>query len=182
MALALIVATSENNVIGHLNKIPWYMPRDLKHFSAVTKGHTVIMGRNTYESIFARLGKPLPDRTNIVVTRNPDFKAPGCTVVHSLEEAIKKADSLPPLLSKEGLGVVENEIFVIGGSQLYAESLPKADKIYRTLIHTALEGDAFFPALDLTQWKLVDSKFEAKDEKNSFDATYEVYERKGARR
>src|SRR3989338_5412007 len=90
MALALIVATSENNVIGHLNKIPWYMPRDLKHFATITKGHTVIMGRNTYESIFARLGKSLPDRTNIVVTRNADFKADGCTIVHSLHEALEK--------------------------------------------------------------------------------------------
>ena len=141
------------------------MPRDLKHFATVTKGHTVIMGRNTYESIFARLGKPLPDRTNIVVTRNPNYKPLGCTVVHSLEEALKS--SAP-----------DEEVFIIGGSQLYAESLPKANKVYRTLIHTTLEGDAFFPTLNLAEWKLVDSKRELKDEKNPFDATYEVYIRK----
>lgn len=163
--LSIIVATSENNVIGHLNKIPWYMPRDLKHFSVTTKGHTVIMGRNTYESIFERLGKPLPDRTNIVVTRNPDFKAEGCTIVHSLDEGLKIAPTA-------------EEFFVIGGSQLYAEGLEKAEKVYRTLIHTTIDGDAFFPALSPTIWKLVESKFEAKDEKNPFDATYEVYIRK----
>jgi dihydrofolate reductase len=162
--LSLIVATSENNVIGHLNKIPWYMPRDLKHFSSVTKGHTVIMGRNTYESIFARLGKPLPDRNNIVVTRNADFKAPGCTIAHSLEEGLKIAPK-------------SEEIFVIGGSQLYAEALPKADKVYRTLIHTTIDGDAFFPALNPIEWQKVESKFEAKDDKNPFSADYEIHAR-----
>src|SRR3990167_8244481 len=142
--LALIVATSENNVIGHLNKIPWYMPRDLKHFASVTKNHTVIMGRNTYESILARLGKPLPERKNIIVTRQGNFKAPYCVVVHSLEEALEK--------------VAQNEeVFVIGGSQMYAEALPKTDRIYRTRIHTKLEGDAFFPELNPKEWKLVES-------------------------
>ncbi len=162
--LSLIVATSENNVIGHLNKIPWYMPRDLKHFATVTKGHTVIMGRNTYESILSRLGKPLPDRNNIVVTRNPDFRASGCSVVHSLDESLQTAPK-------------DEEVFVIGGSQLYAEALPKTDKIYRTLIHTTLEGDAFFPSLSADNWQLATSKLEPKDDKNPFDATYEIYTR-----
>lgn len=170
--LSIIVATSENNVIGHLNKIPWYMPRDLKHFSSVTKGHTVIMGRNTYQSIFERLGKPLPERNNIVVTRDHKFQALGCTVAHSLEEALGHAASRT---------VLDDEIFIIGGSQLYAEALPKTNKVYRTLIHTTIEGDAFFPALAPAEWKLTESKFEAKDEKNPFDANYEIYERKGAR-
>ncbi len=163
--LSLIVATSENNVIGQGNKIPWHMPSDQKRFAAITRGHTVIMGRNTYESIMSSLGKPLPNRVNIVVTRNADFKAPGCIVVHSLEEALRKT-------------VGETEVFNIGGGQLYAEGLPKTDKVYRTLIHTRLDGDAFFPALDPEKWNLVESKFEAKDEKNPFDATYEVYIRK----
>lgn len=162
--LSLIVATTENNVIGHLNKIPWYMPRDLKHFASVTKGHSVIMGRNTYESIIARLGRPLPDRTNFVVTRNSDFKAEGCIVVHSLLDALEKTSG-------------ETEVFVIGGSQLYAEAISKADKIYRTLIHTKIDGDAFFPEIELDKWKLVESKFEAKDEKNPFDVDYEIYNR-----
>ncbi|MDO8591124.1 MAG: dihydrofolate reductase [bacterium] len=162
--LSLIVATSENNVIGHLNKIPWYMPRDLKHFANVTKNHTVIMGRNTYESILSRLGKPLPERNNIAVTRQKDFRAPGCSVVHSLDEALAAAPK-------------NEEVFVIGGSQLYAESIPKADRIYRTLIHTTMEGDAFFPVLDKNQWRLAESKFETKDTKNPFDATYEIYEK-----
>lgn len=161
---SIIVATSENNVIGNRNKIPWRMPRDQKNFAAITRGHTVIMGRNTYESIIDSLGRPLPERVNIIVTRNTDFKAPGCIVVHSLEEALEKTAG-------------EAEVFDIGGSQLYAEGLPKADKIYRALIHTTTEGDAFFPALSPTEWKLADSKFEAKDDKNPFDATYEVYRR-----
>ena len=163
--ISIIVATSENNVIGHLNKIPWYMPRDLKHFASVTKGHSVIMGRNTYESIVARLGKPLPDRKNFVVTRNSDFKAEGCVVIHSLEEALVQIKDEP-------------EVFVIGGSQLYAEAISRADKIYRTLIHTKIDGDAFFPEIDLGKWQLVESKFEAKDDKNPFDADYQVYTRK----
>ncbi|MDO8591132.1 MAG: dihydrofolate reductase [bacterium] len=162
--LSIIVATSENNVIGHLNKIPWYMPRDLKYFANVTKNHTVIMGRNTYESILSRLGKPLPERNNIAVTRQKDFRAPGCSVVHSLDEALAAAPK-------------NEEVFVIGGSQLYAESMPKADRIYRTLIHTTMEGDAFFPVLDKNQWRLAESKFETKDAKNPFDATYEIYDR-----
>lgn len=164
MLLSLIVATSENNVIGHQNKIPWHMPKDLRHFAITTKNHTVIMGRNTYESIMARLGKPLPDRKNIVVTRNTDFKAPDCIVVHSLEEAIKKTSH-------------ESEVFVIGGSQLYKEALPIADKIYRTLIHTRIDGDALFPEIKQTEWKLVESRPEPKDEKNPYDSTYEIYER-----
>ncbi|MDO8483210.1 MAG: dihydrofolate reductase [bacterium] len=164
--ISIIVAASENNVIGNGNKIPWRMPRDQKYFAAVTRGHTVIMGRNTYESIMGSLGKPLPDRVNIVVTRNLDFKAAGCTVVHSLEEALK-------------ISPKNEEAFVIGGSQLYAEALPKANKIYRTLIHTTLDGDAFFPTLPTSDWQLETSKLEPKDDKNPFDATYEVYTRKG---
>ncbi len=146
------------------------MPRDQKHFAAVTKGHTVIMGRNTYESIMGSLGKPLPERQNIVVTRQKDFSAPGCVVVHSLDEAFNRA------VPRSDLGTPE--IFVIGGSQLYVESLPKAGKIYRTLIHTTIDGDAFFPVLDPSVWKLADSKSEPKDDKNPFDAAYQVYIRK----
>lgn len=153
------------------------MPRDQKHFAAITKGHTVIMGRNTYESIMGSLGKPLPDRRNIVVTRQKDFSAPGCVVVHSLDEAFNQA-SRSVLESGKRSDLESSEIFVIGGSQLYAESLSKADKIYRTLVHTTTDGDALFPTLDLNEWKLTDSKFEPKDDKNPFDATYEVYIRK----
>lgn len=162
--LSLIAAASENNVIGRLNKIPWHMPRDLKHFAATTKGHTVIMGRNTYESILESLKKPLPERKNIVVTRQKDFIAPGCTVVHSLEEALEASPK-------------NEEVFVIGGAQLYAEALPQTERIYRTRIHAVIEGDAFFPVINAAEWKIVNSKFEKKDEKNPFDATYEVYER-----
>ncbi|KKU65470.1 MAG: Dihydrofolate reductase [Parcubacteria group bacterium GW2011_GWA2_47_16] len=154
------------------------MPRDLKHFAAITKGHTVIMGRNTYESIMASLGKPLPNRNNIVVTRNHNFQAAGCTVVHSLEEAFNQASPRSDLKSKKRSDLGDSEVFVIGGSQLYTEALLEADKIYRTLIHTTIEGDAFFPTLSASDWQLTTSHLEPKDDKNPFDATYEVYIRK----
>lgn len=163
--LSLIVAISENNVIGHLNKIPWYLPRDLKHFSSVTKGHTVIMGRNTYESIVARLGKPLPERNNIVVTRQTNFQAPGCTTAHSLDEALTKSPK-------------NEEVFIIGGAQLYQESLPKIDRLYITTIHTTIDGDVFFPKLDWNGWEKKSQERFEKDEKNAFASTYTIYDRK----
>lgn len=153
------------------------MPRDLKHFAAVTRGHIVIMGRNTYESIISRLGKPLPDRQNIVVTRQKDFKAPGCIVANSLDEALNQTSSRVTL-EKTRVTLEKKEVFVIGGTQLYAEAMPKAEKIYRTLIHTNIEGDAFFPAINPEEWELIESKFESKDNKNPFDASYEIYIRK----
>lgn len=163
--ISIIVGTTENRVIGHLNKIPWYLPRDLKHFSTTTKGHTVIMGRNTYESIIARNGKPLPERNNIVVTWQKDFQAPGCVVVHSLQEALSKSPK-------------NAEVFVIGGSQLYNEALTKADRLYITIIHTTLEGDAFFPEFNKTDWKIVSENRFEKDGKNQFASTYYIYDRR----
>ncbi len=163
--LSLIVAMAENNVIGSLNKIPWYMPRDLKHFSNTTKSHTVIIGRNTYESILARLGKPLPERNNIVVTRQTDFSAPGCTVVNSLQNALKIAGD-------------NEEVFVIGGSQLYELALPLVDRLYITHIHATVDGDSFFPKFNIGDWNIISEEHHKKDDKNSLDSTYTVYERK----
>ena len=163
--ISIIVGTSENRVIGHLNKIPWYLPRDLRHFSTTTKGHTVIMGRNTYESIVTRNGKPLPERNNIVVTRQKDFNAPGCAVVHSLDEALEKSPK-------------NEEVFVIGGSQLYNEALPIADRLYITIIHTVIEGDAFFPEFNKADWKVTSEQRFEKDDKNQFASTYYIYDRR----
>jgi dihydrofolate reductase len=163
--ISLIVAMAENNVIGSLNRLPWYLPRDLKHFSNTTKGHTVIMGKNTYLSIVERLGKPLPDRNNIVVSSQPDFQAPGCIVVDSLEKAIEVAPK-------------DEEVFVIGGAQLYKSALPFAQRLYITHIDTSIDGDAFFPEFDYEDWEVLSSKYHDADEKNQFGATFKIYERK----
>lgn len=160
--IAIVVGTSENGVIGHLNKIPWYLPRDLKHFKEVTLGHTVVMGRKTYESIIARIGTPLPDRKNIIITRQTDFKAPDCTVAHTWEEAVEAAQG--------------EDIYVSGGSEIYNMALPHTDRLYLTKIHTHSDGDVYFK-YNKDEWREVSKEFHPKDEKNPFDCTFYVYER-----
>jgi dihydrofolate reductase len=128
MSLSAIVAISQNNVIGRDNTLPWHLSEDLKHFKAITLGHTIIMGRKTFESI----GKPLPGRVNIVVTRNPNYQAEGITSVSDFETWIKKNDS-------------DEEIFLIGGAGLYKDCWNYVDKIYLTRIEQNFEGDTFFP-------------------------------------
>ena len=137
MIISIIAAVSDNNVIGKNNKLPWHLPEDLKRFKEVTSGHTVIMGRKTYESI----GRPLPNRVNIVITRNKDFKPKGVKVVHSIEEALS-------LASEAG----ETETFIIGGAEIYKQALPLANKIYLTRINKNYKGDAYFPELG-KEWK-----------------------------
>jgi len=144
--VAIIVAIGPDRTIGQGNQMPWKLPKDMKFFRRVTTGHTVIMGRKTYESLGC---KPLPKRRNIVVTRNTDYRAPGCEVVHSLEEAIE-------------LGKGEQRLFVIGGGELYRAALPIADEIYITQIEDrspiedmfSFPGDTFFPHLDEKEWIL----------------------------
>jgi len=138
MMLSLIVAMANNRVIGKDGAIPWHIPEDMKHFKRLTMGKPIIMGRKTYESI----GKSLSGRTNIVVTRNPDFEAEGVTVTHSLLEALEFAKTLN-----------SEEIFVIGGEQLYAAALPDADRLYLTYVDTEVEGDTFFPEFDRNEWR-----------------------------
>lgn len=144
MQVALIVAVSQNNVIGRDNQLPWHLPEDLQYFKSVTMGKPILMGRKTYESI----GRPLPGRTNIVITRDPNWAADGVEVVNSLDaamlagaEACKKANI--------------DEIMVIGGAQIYCECLPIADKLYLTQVEAEVEGDAFFPNVHMNQWKKV---------------------------
>ena len=127
---------SRNRVIGRENRLPWRLPADLAHFKRVTMGHPVVMGRRTYESI----GRPLPGRSNIVVTRNPDYVAPGCTVVPSLEAAYAAAGDA-------------EEVCVIGGTSIFAAALPTADRIHLTEVEADVEGDTFFPAFDRSQWR-----------------------------
>ena len=149
MKISIIVAMAENRVIGRDNGLPWHLPADLKHFKAITMGKPIIMGRKTWESI----GRPLPGRTNIVVTRSPDYTAEGCVVVHSFEQALAAAAQ-------------HDEAMVIGGAEFYRQVLPQANTLYLTLVHETIEGDTYFPALDETQWQEVErTDFEA-DEQN----------------
>ncbi len=159
--ISLIAAVTKNNVIGNKGGIPWKLSTDMKRFATLTKGHTVVMGRKTYESILARLGKPLPDRKSIVITSQPDYNAPGCDVVSNLKDAVK--------------GAFLDELFVIGGERAYAEALSLADKMYLTVVDTTCEGDAFFPKWDTSEWKLIRSEPVPKDEKNQFDSVFEEY-------
>lgn len=156
MKLSIIVAVARNGVIGRGNALPWHLPADLKHFKTVTMGKPVIMGRKTYESI----GRPLPGRRNLVVTRNAGFSAPGCEVLSSLDAALAEC-------------VTSEEVFVIGGAQLYADALAKADRLYVTRVVADIEGDTFFPPFDAAQWRIVESVAGAVDEKNSLPHRFE---------
>jgi dihydrofolate reductase len=133
--ISLIVAMGENRVIGVDNRMPWHLPADLKRFRQITWGKPVVMGRKTHESI----GRPLPGRKNIVLTSDRNYAAPGCTVVHSLQDALREADA--------------GEVMVIGGSSLYRALLPQADRLYLTLIHREFPGDTFFPEFDWSAWR-----------------------------
>mgnify|MGYP000421606993 CR=1 FL=1 len=144
--LAAVVAMGSNRCIGIDNKLPWYLPEDLKHFKAVTLGKPVIMGRKTFESI----GKPLPGRTNIVITRSGDWSAPGCRVVPSIERGIAMGKAQAEL---DGV----DEAMVIGGAQIYAATLDQLDRLYLTEVDTAPAGDAFFPALS-DDWQQIDER------------------------
>lgn len=163
MIISLIVAASSNNVIGKDNKLPWHLPNDLKYFKNTTWAMPIVMGRKTYESI----GKPLPGRLNIVITRNGGWNAAGVTVVHTIEEAIDLAASKDV-----------KEIFIIGGAEIFLSLLPQAGRIYLTRIHQNFEGDVFFPAIDEKNWKLAMNRDCAADEKNKYPHSFQVWERK----
>jgi len=147
MKVALIVAVSRNNVIGRDNQLPWHLPEDLKYFKSVTMGKPILMGRKTFESI----GRPLPGRTNIVITRDSEWTAEGVEVVTHIEAAL--------VLGEKACKSTEvDEIMVIGGAQIYRELLPLADRLYITKVEADVEGDAFFPQIDFQQWRQVDEK------------------------
>tara|TARA_B100001758_G_scaffold244151_1_gene255077 strand:+ start:688 stop:1206 length:519 start_codon:yes stop_codon:yes gene_type:complete len=158
----LIVAVSENNVIGVKNDLPWSLPNDMNYFKTKTNGHSVIMGRKNYLSIPEKY-RPLPNRTNIILTRNPNFKAEKCKVFDSLEKALE--------YSKLN---IEKNPFIIGGGELYKYAIQKkiVDIIYLTRIHANIKGDTFFPELNLKEWDIVSEKFNQKDEKHKFDYTF----------
>ena len=156
--ISMIFAMGRDNALGYKNKMPWHLPADLAYFKRVTIGQPVIMGRKTFDS----LGRPLPGRENIVVTRNKDFSHDGCIVVNSIE----KAKEL----------VKDKEAFIIGGAEIYKAFLPIADRMYITEIDNEFEADTFFPIIDYSKWNLISSKTGVKDEKNPYDYKFLVYE------
>lgn len=165
MITSIIVAASENNVIGKDNRLPWHLPADLKYFKNTTWAMPIIMGRRTFESI----GKPLPGRHNIVITRNKDYNADGATVVGNLNDAVKAAESNDV-----------NEFFIIGGAELFNTTMDQAQRIYLTRVHANIEGDVFFPALNKEEWKLVSEKNMEADEKNEYDLSFQVWEKRNS--
>ncbi|MEM9171153.1 MAG: dihydrofolate reductase [Pseudomonadota bacterium] len=159
MIVSLIVAVSDNGVIGKDNALPWRLPADLKYFKRVTMGKPIVMGRKTWESI----GKPLPCRRNIVVTRNVDFAADGAEVVNSLEAALASLNEM-------------TEVMIIGGAQIYAAAMTHVDRVYLTRVHVDIEaGDAFFPTLDESQWFAVSEQF-VRGADGAPDCTFCVFE------
>lgn len=157
--ISLIAAMDRNRVIGVDNKLPWHLPVDLKFFRDKTKGHYVIMGRKTFESV----GKPLPNRTNVIITRQVDYKIEGAHVVHSLDAAI--------MMSRG-----DDETFIVGGADIYEQSLKFADRVYLTEVDLAVErGDAYFPMLDPKEWELTEKRVHKADEKNKHDCTFLTY-------
>lgn len=162
MTISLIVAAASNNAIGKDGKMPWHLPNDMKHFKNITWGMPVVMGRKTFES----LGKALPGRKNIVISRQPAWNAEGVVVVKNMEDALfvaKQTDA--------------NEVMVIGGGEIYRAMMDKARRIYLTRVEAEPEGDTFFPSIDPAQWYLVSQKNHEADEKNPYNYSFQLWER-----
>jgi len=163
MIISTIVAVDKNNAIGKDNQIPWYLPADLKYFKKMTLNHHIIMGRTNYQSI----GRPLPKRTNIIVTRNPFFIVSNCLIAHSIEEALQIAH-------KNG----EDEAFIIGGGTIYEQTQNLWDKVYITEVDVEIKDpDVFFPTRDFSKWNLIFEEKHSKDEKNPFNYNYKIFNR-----
>ena len=160
MKISVIAAMSENRVIGRDGALPWHLPTDLARFKSITTGHTVIMGRKTFESV----GQPLPNRRTIVITRNNDYQCAGVFIAHSLDEALDHVAR-------------EDEIFILGGEAVYRIALPRADRLYLTIIHATIEGDTHFPPFDPDQWKLVEDERHEPDDRHAYAFSFRRYER-----
>jgi dihydrofolate reductase len=159
MTISIVVAISENHAIGKDNKLLWRLPADLKHFKEITTGHTIIMGRKTYESV----GRPLPNRRNIIITRQP-IAIEGCEVVNSIDAAL-------------ALCAEEDEVFIVGGAEIYRQSLHLTNRIYLTVVHKEFEGDSFFPEIKKEDWKEVSREDHQADEKNPLPYSFITLER-----
>lgn len=157
--ISLIVAIASNGVIGKDNRLPWRLPGDLAYFKRITMGHTIVMGRKTYESI----GKPLPGRQNVIVTRNRHFKSEGCIVINSLEEALKLAEN--------------DEVFIIGGAEIYSQAISIVERLYITHVNKEFEGDTYFPQIDSGKWKIISREEGETNEKNPYEYSFLIYER-----
>ena len=163
MIISLIVAMDENRAIGVNNRIPWHLPDDLKRFKTLTMEHHIIMGRKTYESI----SNPLPGRTKVIITRQQHYQPDGCLVVHSVDEAID-------LVENRG----ETEAFIIGGGEIFKQSLELADRIYLSIVHTTVQAEIYFPQLDELQWTEIESSHHPVDQTHQFPYTYKTLIRK----
>lgn len=165
MMVSIIVAVAENNVIGKNNDLIWHLPKDMQFFKQTTLHHHIITGRKNYISIPVKF-RPLANRTNIVLTRQQDFPEEGCVVLNSLEAAIKFAKQNN-----------ENEVFIIGGGQIYKEALEKnlVDKLYVTHVHHSFDGDTFFPEIDTTKWKKINEETHSSDEKHAYSFSFCTY-------
>lgn len=166
--ISIIVAVAENNAIGKDNQLLWHLPADMKIFREKTTGHCVITGRKNYESIPEKF-RPLPNRTNIVITRQKNYVAPGAIVVSSLQQAIDKAKVIG-----------DSEIFIIGGGEIYSQSLSIADKIYLTKVNQSFDADTFFPKLNMNEWEIITSTEYQADEKNKYPFTFFELKRKNS--
>ena len=156
--IAILAAVAENGVIGVDNDLPWHLPEDLKKFKELTTGKVVVMGRKTYESIIKRLGKPLPNRKNVVITRQTGYKAlPDVDIFYNLEDALNANKS--------------NDIFIIGGGEIFKQSIDKANMMYITHVHETYEGDSRFPKIDMKNWKLIEE-----EKRNGF--SFAIYKRR----
>ena len=162
MIISLIVAMDECRGIGKNDRLPWHLSADLRRFKSITLGHHLIMGRKTYESI----GKSLPGRISIVVTRNPDFQVEGAIRAHSFQEAIRTARN-------NG----ETEVFVIGGGEVFSQAIPQAQRIYLTLVHTTVLADVYFPEYEQSEWKIIESIEIPADSNNDYPSTYMILEK-----
>jgi len=162
--ISLLVAYAHGHVIGRNNDLPWYLPADLKRFKELTTGHPVVMGRKTFDSIISRNGKPLPNRTNIVVTRDPAYKYDSVMVAHDLDEAVM-------------IGQPEGETFIIGGAEIFRQSLVLADRIYATEIDADIDGNVHFPEFDHAVWQEISRDHHLADDKNPYNYDYVTYEK-----
>jgi len=161
MRISAIAAMSENRVIGLNNQMPWHLPADLKHFKTITLGYPILMGRKTFDSI----GRPLPDRCNVVITRDVDFVAPGCVTANSIDTALSAVS-------------YSNEIFVIGGAALFQQMLPQISRLYLTVIHHEFQGDTFFPEINPAEWNKLSHEDHVADGENAYAYSFLVLERK----
>lgn len=159
--ISFLVAMDENRVIGLNNDMPWHLPADLAYFKKMTTGHTIVMGRKTYESI----GRALPNRKNVILTRDQKFTAENCIVIHSIDEALAIMDNN------------DEEYFVIGGTEIFQQFFPYADRLYITQINEKFEGDTYFPPFDSKEWKVVSREQGIKNEKNPYDYEFLIYEK-----